>query len=1360
MKSFRLSNCIRGLSLLAIAATLLGPTMQTQEAEAVLTFGDILNISDNPGFSTSPQIAFSEDGDIFIVWIDDIDGSIDTFFSVMASGDDNFGNPINLSSNSQSSSGVRISASGDKIYIVWSEDNEDILFTNGTLNSDGTASFASPRNLSNSPGDSQNPAIASTESGVYVAWENFGIGSSNPDILFTSSDDQGQTFETPINLSNNTGYSSSGRIAVAGSNIYVAWQDDTVNPGFEQAIVVRGSTDSGINFGTSASVSIPGGFAVLSDIIPVGAETFYIVADETALSADVFFASGTIDLDANIVIGAPKNVSSNEGFSDGSRFAVSNGGTIYVVWKDDASGSNEILLSNSTDGGANFSQAVSLGTGPSGLSSLRIALSGSGDLYVTWVDFAVGGGDVILRARISGNSDFENPQNLSNNGDSSHSPVLAAFDQKLSLAWADESGGNGDILFRTISPADGPASIIIESTSPMTPKWGSIVSISGITNGAETDSVTVEWGDGSSTPDVEISGSGWGPVEHSYNKSDTGTMHIIARLLDSGGAELATSDPEEITIEKHETSLSLNNVHSVIQGDDIIATGVLTDLDDGVPIASGAITFNGTGSLGIPDASTDSGGIYISQGPSPDSVDTLWTVQANYAGDLSYDPSISLMQIFDTADANATMFAVPAGAPSRVELSGFDASIEFDEVTSDGTLFISSCTTPENSRYLSLDLCLVVSTALETPADSFAHMTVSFQNKALPQGRNADEVDIFHETLDGFVDITESRDLEQSTVTARVTDFSTFVVGVANHEPPSEGAIRQQVFVGRNELVFNDVTSKAINFDDLEYSLGSSVAISVADDTANSNASMTETLVANITSSSDNEGIQLILTETGDNTGLFTGSFVVVADSSSSHEKRLHVQEGDTIHGSYLAPTNATLRFTIDEIAEAGLIEVSEFVVDVTPGINTPELIPVGDAYEVRLVDSKLDVSATITVIMSYLNVDLTSADEDGIFEVDFRLMQSESKPQDVTRPEWIDISPPPLSGSFQTPGLDIDEKTITGTTNFMSNFTIAKPLDPGGGGGGLPRPGTGIVLDAVAKVASGSDSGGDSGRGSGGGGEGSRSTTITPTSSGDDVETSVRTDSGIVTVRFESVEVGSGHLRVNTKELLRFEEFFDEVAILSQDNDEHGIVNLDGKTYATVGETFDIIASAVDFEGTVYVTIPYDEYIANAFGGEGGVRFLHYNEILGLWEDKTRSVDQDTNTVIGELDSLSPVTSAIILDDVFTDTDLNNTMLWIKSTDQSISVSDAGRVAFTIDLDNTRSIKQDFIILVQIVDQHDVAQFIDWHAGSLEASGESETSMNWDGLEKGQYNMQILILSALDNPQLLSEVIHTNLLV
>ena len=75
--------------------------------------------------------------------------------------------------------------------------------------------------ISNNTGSSIQPQIAVSGNNVYVTWIDNTPGNFNIDIFSAVSNDNGQSFGTPINISNNTGGSFQSQIAVSGNNVYV-----------------------------------------------------------------------------------------------------------------------------------------------------------------------------------------------------------------------------------------------------------------------------------------------------------------------------------------------------------------------------------------------------------------------------------------------------------------------------------------------------------------------------------------------------------------------------------------------------------------------------------------------------------------------------------------------------------------------------------------------------------------------------------------------------------------------------------------------------------------------------------------------------------------------------------------------------------------------------------------------------------------------------------------------------------------------------------------------------------------------------------------------------------------------------------
>ncbi len=116
---------------------------------------------------------------------------------------------INLSNSTEDSFDPQIATIGNNVYVTWDDGpfgNRDIFFA--VSNNNGT-SFGHPINISNIPGDSAFPVIATSgNNNVYVTWYDNITG--NFDIFVITN---AQPFGTPVNISNNPGPSLNPQIA-------------------------------------------------------------------------------------------------------------------------------------------------------------------------------------------------------------------------------------------------------------------------------------------------------------------------------------------------------------------------------------------------------------------------------------------------------------------------------------------------------------------------------------------------------------------------------------------------------------------------------------------------------------------------------------------------------------------------------------------------------------------------------------------------------------------------------------------------------------------------------------------------------------------------------------------------------------------------------------------------------------------------------------------------------------------------------------------------------------------------------------------------------------------------------------------
>ena len=113
-----------------------------------------------------------------------------------------------------------------------------------------SSNINSPQTLSNTPGNSTDPQIALYNNNLYVVWSDDGTG--NGDIYFKRSVDNGTTFQSVENLSNSPGNSTDPQIALYNNNLYVVWSDDSTGNG---DIYFKRSVDNGTTFDTVNNIS-------------------------------------------------------------------------------------------------------------------------------------------------------------------------------------------------------------------------------------------------------------------------------------------------------------------------------------------------------------------------------------------------------------------------------------------------------------------------------------------------------------------------------------------------------------------------------------------------------------------------------------------------------------------------------------------------------------------------------------------------------------------------------------------------------------------------------------------------------------------------------------------------------------------------------------------------------------------------------------------------------------------------------------------------------------------------------------------------------------------------------------------------
>jgi Neuraminidase (sialidase) len=379
------------------------------------TWNVIVNLSNNPGRSVDPQIAVFG-SNVYVAWLQyDSEGQLPNIYLLQSADNGATWEPRVKISNTGGAEGFpRLAVSGSKVYVAWEEDSGSKTSIMLRHSADDGASWKSAVKLTEeNTGVGFFFEIAASGSNVYVVWCPF-TDSDLGDILFRRSTDNGATWKAAENLSD-TGKASQPQLAVSGSKVYVVWSD-----GFdeEQDIMFRRSTDNGATWKTVKNLSNDLAESFSPKIAVSGSNVYVAWAGDPPDSNrnDVLLRRST---DSGVTWKSVKDINDSRGAGGSGIELAASGSNVYVVWQD-----NQILLRRSTDNGASWIAIKDLSNSLEEPIAPQLAVSGS-NVYVVWADNAPGNYDILFRRSTDNGAAWKSVKNISNNDGDSFVPQIA-----------------------------------------------------------------------------------------------------------------------------------------------------------------------------------------------------------------------------------------------------------------------------------------------------------------------------------------------------------------------------------------------------------------------------------------------------------------------------------------------------------------------------------------------------------------------------------------------------------------------------------------------------------------------------------------------------------------------------------------------------------------------------------------------------------------------------------------------------------------------------------------------------------------------------------------------------------------------
>ncbi|MEW6130354.1 MAG: sialidase family protein [Acidobacteriota bacterium] len=215
------------------------------------TFTELVDVSRSAGNAFDPEIAVDPNDNIHVIWQDEGSGISAIMYARSTDGGNTFSEPKKISgAGAAAEPQIKTSSSG-QINVVWNEVVEDgssqAFFSRST---DGGDSFVTPLNLSNNPGaDIHKTVVTAFENVVYVAYNNDEDRSRQAYVLKSS--DNGQSFGDPVQISNatrNRGRAHSVSMAVDSTGtLHVTWIDSSIL-GNDEGLLFYSRTSNGRNY--------------------------------------------------------------------------------------------------------------------------------------------------------------------------------------------------------------------------------------------------------------------------------------------------------------------------------------------------------------------------------------------------------------------------------------------------------------------------------------------------------------------------------------------------------------------------------------------------------------------------------------------------------------------------------------------------------------------------------------------------------------------------------------------------------------------------------------------------------------------------------------------------------------------------------------------------------------------------------------------------------------------------------------------------------------------------------------------------------------------------------------------------------
>jgi hypothetical protein len=247
------------------------------------------------------------------------------------------------------------------------------------------------------------------------------------------------TWKANKRLSNLGGGSDAPAVAVDGSTMYVVWSDNTAG---NYELIFKRSIDGGATWEADTQLTNTAGHSHNPAIAVDGSNIYVIWRDNTPGNDEIYFKRST---DGGVTWSEDQQLTTNTSSSIYPAIAVV-GANVYVVWSDNSVGNYEVYFKRSSDRGLTWKadRRFSNTTGDSGPAAIVV---GGANIYVVWCDNTEGNYEIYFKRSIDGGVSWNTYRRITNNAGRSVYPDIAVDGSNIYVVWEDNASGNSEIHF-------------------------------------------------------------------------------------------------------------------------------------------------------------------------------------------------------------------------------------------------------------------------------------------------------------------------------------------------------------------------------------------------------------------------------------------------------------------------------------------------------------------------------------------------------------------------------------------------------------------------------------------------------------------------------------------------------------------------------------------------------------------------------------------------------------------------------------------------------------------------------------------------------------------------------------------------